>query len=129
MRNNLQADLIHEADHGALVSKRSAELMREAAMALAQPVSVDVPRTPFIASGEISDEDLKNMKPGPIQVVYPIKEARDKALEEAEDAMLGAFASMDRAYLFTSGFDSRIIDARDAIRALKSRANSDGSIK
>lgn len=45
--------------------------------------------------------------------------AHNDALEKAEDAMLGVFADMDRAYLFTSGFDSRIIDARDAIRSLK----------
>lgn len=46
-------------------------------------------------------------------------EERNAVLEEAEDAMLSVFADMDRAYLFTSGFDSRIIAARDAIRALK----------
>lgn len=37
---SLQADLIYEADHGFYVTKRSADLMRRAAMALAQaPVS------------------------------------------------------------------------------------------
>jgi hypothetical protein len=40
-------------------------------------------------------------------------------LEEAEDAMLGVFSEMSHTYLFTTGFDSRIIEARDAIRALK----------
>jgi hypothetical protein len=44
---------------------------------------------------------------------------RNEILEEAEDAMLAVFGDMDRIYLFTSGFDSRIIEARDAIRALK----------
>ena len=47
--------------------------------------------------------------------------AHNDALEKAEDAMLEVFADMDRAYLFTSGFDNRIIDARDAIRALKDK--------
>ena len=45
---------------------------------------------------------------------------RNAVLEEAENAMLGVFENMNSAYLFTSGFDSRIIEARDAIRALKS---------
>ena len=44
---------------------------------------------------------------------------RNGVLEEAEDAMLGAFADMNAVYLFTTGFDYRIISARDAIRALK----------
>mgnify|MGYP001605980810 CR=1 FL=1 len=47
------------------------------------------------------------------------KEERNALLEEAENAMLDAFADMDRAYLFTTGFDYRIIEARDAIRALR----------
>lgn len=46
-------------------------------------------------------------------------EERNAVLEEAEEAMLGEFADMSSAYLFTSGFDYRIIAARDAIRALK----------
>lgn len=46
-------------------------------------------------------------------------EERNAVLEEAEDAMLGAFADMMPSFLFTTGFDSRIIAARDAIRALK----------
>ena len=46
-------------------------------------------------------------------------EERNAVLEEAEDAMLMAFVDMNEAYLFTTGFDSRIIAARDAIRALK----------
>lgn len=46
-------------------------------------------------------------------------EERNALLEQAEDAMLGAFAGMSSVYLFTSGFDNRIIDARDAIRALR----------
>ena len=50
---------------------------------------------------------------------------RDAVLEEAEDAMLGAFADMDATYLFTTGFDSRIIEARDAIRALKRLSRSE----
>ena len=33
--------------------------------------------------------------------------------------MLKVFSEMNHVYLFTSGFDSRIIEARDAIRALK----------
>ena len=33
--------------------------------------------------------------------------------------MLGVFSEMNQVYLLTSGFDSRIIQARDAIRALK----------
>ncbi len=46
-------------------------------------------------------------------------EERNAVLEEAEDAMLAVFEEMNRAYLFTSGFDTRIIQARDAIRALR----------
>ena len=44
---------------------------------------------------------------------------RNDLLEEAEDAMLAVFSDMDKVDLFTSGFDSRIIAARDSIRALK----------
>ena len=47
------------------------------------------------------------------------KSERNAVLEEAEDAMLAVFEEMNHVYLFTSGFDSRIIQARDAIRALK----------
>ena len=49
-------------------------------------------------------------------------EERNALLEEAEDAMLWAFADMSSAYLFTTGFDYRIIAARDAIRALRTDA-------
>ena len=52
-------------------------------------------------------------------------EERNAVLEEAEDAMLAVFENMNRVYLFTSGFDSRIIDARDAIRALKRTEKND----
>ena len=48
-----------------------------------------------------------------------VADSRNATLEEAEDAMLGVFSEMDMAYLFTSGFDYRIISARNAIRALK----------
>ncbi len=51
---------------------------------------------------------------------------RNAALEDAEDAMLGVFAGINQAYLFTSGFDNRIIDARDAIRALKREGGGNG---
>lgn len=44
-----------------------------------------------------------------------------ETIERCEDAMLGAFSDMSMAYLFTSGFDNRIIKARDAIRALKDK--------
>lgn len=54
-----------------------------------------------------------------------ISKLRNDTLDAAEDAMLGAFADMDRIYLFTSGFDDRIIRARDAIRALKDKLKND----
>jgi hypothetical protein len=44
---------------------------------------------------------------------------RNAVLEEAEDAMLEVFECMNPVYLFTTGFDYRILKARDAIRALK----------
>jgi hypothetical protein len=54
-----------------------------------------------------------------------LPEGRDAILEEAEDAMLAVFSDMSMAYLFTSGFDSRIMKARDAIRALRSLPQKD----
>ena len=51
---------------------------------------------------------------------------RNAVLEDAEHAMIGVFADMDRGYLFTSGFINRIMDARDAIRALKREGGGNG---
>lgn len=81
----LQGNILTVSYEGGTKLSRSASpdecwLIKE--LKAARERSADVPRYVY-AGPELSDEDLLNLKPGPIHVVYPLDDAWNGALDAA----------------------------------------------